>query len=129
MTRVGLILLAGATLFSVAACSANGGKDAADAARPSAMGADFALTSQSITLPVDANETFPAGPHADAMEANCRACHSPSMILVQPPLSHDDWAKEVDKMRSVYKASVAEEDVPAILAYLDDYSARQGTGN
>lgn len=83
----------------------------------------FALVSTAVTLPVDAG-SFPPGPHVDAIAANCSACHSPSMILTQPPLTADQWRAEVKKMREVYKATVADEDVPLIVAYLVDRSRR-----
>lgn len=100
----------------------------ADDARKSALGKDFALVPASITLPMDDAETFPGGPNVALVETNCRACHSPSMILTQPPLSHEEWVKEVSKMRTTFKAVVPEEDVPGILAYLDDFSAKQVRG-
>lgn len=86
---------------------------------------DFKPVGASITLPDAFKETFPAGPGAEAMDNNCRTCHSPSMVLVQPPLKHDEWAKEIDKMIKVYKAPVNAADLPAIAAYLDALSAKQ----
>ena len=38
--------------------------------------------------------------------------------LEQPPLPRKTWEAEVDKMRKTYGAPVADEDVPAIVAYL-----------
>ena len=75
------------------------------------------LTSTNINLPDDA-ATYPDGPHADVVNANCTACHSASMALTQPALSADQWKAEVTKMREIYKAPVAERDVPGIVAYL-----------
>lgn len=75
------------------------------------------LVSTSVELPAD-DATYPAGPHADLVNANCTVCHSASMALAQPPLSTDQWKAEVTKMREVYKAPVAEADVPAIVDYL-----------
>ena len=40
------------------------------------------------------------------------------MVLNQPSLSRADWQGEVDKMRHVYKAPVAEGDAAAIVDYL-----------
>jgi cytochrome c5 len=76
----------------------------------------FTLSSASIELPDDA--PYPAGPGGDLMNANCTACHSASMALEQPALGKAQWAAEVDRMRKVYKATVADKDVPAIIAYL-----------
>ena len=97
---------------------------AATAPKPSRVSAGgFSLNSAAIDLPADA-AGFPDGPNADAINANCVACHSASMALSQPVLSRDQWKAIVTKMRDVYKAPVAEEDVPAILEYLDGVSAR-----
>ena len=88
------------------------------AAPPASVAANgFALTSTSVDLPTD-EATYPAGPHADLVNANCTACHSASMALTQPVLTADQWKATVTKMREVYKAPVAEQDVPAIVAYL-----------
>lgn len=86
----------------------------------------FKLTTTAVTLPDASAEAYPAGPGAAAMDANCRACHSPSMVLLQPPLKHEDWVKELDKMRGAYKAPINAADEPAILDYLDVLSAGQG---
>lgn len=84
----------------------------------------FTLVSTSVELPTD-EAVFPAGPHADVVNASCTSCHSASMVLTQPPLSAEQWTAEVAKMRDVYRAPVAEADVPAIVAYLAGVSARQ----
>ena len=119
------IAVVGAALL-LASCSRNSDEDEVEQRpRHGAMGADFALTSESITLPTDEAEMWPAGPGAEQIDLNCRACHSPSMVLTQPPLSHDEWVKVIDKMRTTYKAAVNEQDIPAILAYLDNFSAKQ----
>lgn len=114
--------LIGATAFAallLAGCSSN----SADDSNP-AMSKDFKLTSESIELPSDADQVFPDGPGAEAMNNNCRACHSPSMVLVQPPLTHDQWVHEVDKMRDTFKAPIDEAAIPDIIAYLDGYSTK-----
>lgn len=120
------IAAAGAVLL-LAGCSGSPDKGKAEQQQPrrSAMGNDFALTSQNIALPTDETETWPAGPGAEQIDTNCRACHSPSMVLTQPPLSHDEWVKVVDKMRTTYRAVINDEDLPMILTYLDNFSARQ----
>jgi hypothetical protein len=88
----------------------------------SVSGPGLTLTSISVEFPED-TAVYPDGPHADIINANCIACHSASMGLYQPPLSAAAWRKEVEKMRDTYKASIAEEDVPAIVAYLAAMSA------
>jgi hypothetical protein len=73
--------------------------------------------SASIDLP-QGNFQFPPGPGSDAITNNCLACHSAGMVLNQPSLPKATWEAEVRKMINIYKAPVAPEDVPAIVAYL-----------
>lgn len=88
-------------------------------------GGGLTLTSTSIDLPDNA-APYPDGLHADVINANCASCHSASMVLNQPALTKVQWTEEVGKMRNVYKAPVAESDVPAIVAYLAAMSAKIG---
>jgi mono/diheme cytochrome c family protein len=71
----------------------------------------------SITLPDDPLE-LPPGPGADAVVANCAACHSPSTMLQQPRMSREKWLSTVTKMRETYKAPIDEAAIPAIVDYL-----------
>jgi mono/diheme cytochrome c family protein len=82
----------------------------------------FAFTDVAVRLPQDTAQ-FPVREGADAMNANCAACHSPSMILLQPALTTDEWKAEITKMREVYKAPIDPTAEPAILAYLEATSA------
>jgi hypothetical protein len=75
----------------------------------------IALRSQSMTLPT---ETVVLPASADILTTNCTACHSPELILTQPRLKPEQWAAEVAKMRTAYKASIAESDDPKIVAAL-----------
>jgi len=59
------------------------------------------------------------GEGADPVNENCTACHSAEMVLAQPPLAKATWQAEVTKMVKVYKASVDEKDIPAIVEYLN----------
>lgn len=82
---------------------------------------NFTVKSTSVELPYD--ETFfPDGPGAEVMNNNCASCHSASMALLQPKLSREQWTEIVRKMRDVYHAPVADEDVPAIIDYLAQLS-------
>jgi hypothetical protein len=83
----------------------------------------FVLKSVSVELPVSEVE-FPAPPNAQAITANCLACHSAGMVLTQPALSRATWAGVVDKMIHAYKAPINEADAPAIVDYLQ---ATKGT--
>lgn len=76
------------------------------------------LRSVSLDLP-QGDQMFPPGPGVDALNNNCLACHSAEMVSYQPALSRATWEAEVNKMINTYKAPVAAEDVPAIVAYLD----------
>ena len=99
----GGVVLCGATL-------------AAETAQPSVSANGVTLRSVSVEFP-DSGRTF-EGPGADAVNANCLACHSAGMILAQPRLSRAAWQAEVEKMRKTYKAPIDEKDVPAIVDYL-----------
>jgi hypothetical protein len=79
--------------------------------------AGIRLRSVGFDIPVE-GRAFPAGPGADAMTANCTACHTSGMILTQPPLTRAEWTGEVNKMIHTYKAPVDAADVPAIVTYL-----------
>jgi mono/diheme cytochrome c family protein len=75
------------------------------------------LNSVHVNLPTS-GEMFPNGPNADVVNGNCVACHSIDMVLNQPDMPKAGWEAEVNKMRNVYKAPVAAEDVGAIVDYL-----------
>jgi mono/diheme cytochrome c family protein len=70
-----------------------------------------------VELPTE-ERMFPGGDKAAAINGNCLACHSASMVLNQPPLTRAVWSAEVHKMVSAYKAPVSPQDVDAIIAYL-----------
>ena len=65
-----------------------------------------------------AGRAFPPGPGVDAMSGNCMSCHTPGMILNQPAMTRADWAGEVNKMVTVYKAPIDAADIPTIVTYL-----------
>lgn len=75
------------------------------------------LKSLSVTLP-ETSAMFPPGPGVDAINNNCLSCHSVEMVLNQPALPKAGWQAEVTKMRNVFKAPIAESDVPTIVDYL-----------
>ena len=117
MNLIGCSLVGAAVLFALAvpACAGD--------APTAVTGGGVTLHSVSVDLP-DSDRTFPGGNKADAANDNCLSCHSAGMVLTQPPLSRAAWQAEVDKMRTVYKAPVAAEDVPTIVDYL---AGRQGS--
>lgn len=85
-----------------------------------------AAAPQSLDLP-DADGPFEdiASVSAEAMNANCLACHSSAMVTHQPALSPTQWQAEITKMRSLYRAPIDSGDDAAILAWLVAHSARQ----
>lgn len=87
-----------------------------------ATAAPVTLQSVDVTLPVD--ESWFTGPDADLLNANCTACHSPSMVLLQPGMDAQGWGHSVTKMRHVYKAPIEETDVPKLIEALVRTTAR-----
>ncbi|MGA7804298.1 cytochrome c [Bradyrhizobium sp.] len=86
------------------------------AAPAAAASSPLNFTSVDVDLPFG-ERMFP-GPNADAINNNCLACHSAGMVLTQPSLPRKTWQAEVEKMRSTYKAPVADQDVGPIVDYL-----------
>lgn len=81
------------------------------------MRKELAFSDVSVTLPDDTT-ALPQGTGADLVTASCTACHSPAMILTQPRLTAAQWKATVEKMQHVFKAPVADKDIPAIVDYL-----------
>lgn len=99
---------------AVAAYAAETGPTAPKAA---SEGAGIRLRSVGFEFPI-AGRSFPPGPGADQISANCVTCHTPGMILNQPALTRAEWTTEVNKMVKVYKAPVDDADIPEIITYL-----------
>jgi len=104
-------------------CSTAPAHGAPPATPATVTGHGVTLRSVSVDLPFG-KASFPGGAGAKAVNNNCLACHSASMVLNQPKLSRTAWQSEVDKMVSVYKAPVTTADVPAIVNYLSALPAR-----
>ena len=79
----------------------------------------FVLKSVSVELPTS-DITFPGGAAADAINANCLACHSAGMVLTQPNLAKAAWSAEVDKMIHTFKAPINQGNATAIVDYLSE---------
>ena len=71
-----------------------------------------------ISLPGDAGMAFKPGPGLAAAQANCLTCHSSAYVATQPPLTRAQWTAEVTKMKNVYGAPIADDQIPAIVDYL-----------
>ena len=73
----------------------------------------------SVELP-DAEGLLPEryGVSSEAVNNNCLACHSATMITAQPRLSRVQWGETIAKMRTVYAAPIDPADDKAILDWL-----------
>jgi hypothetical protein len=83
-----------------------------------AVAADGVTSFKSVNVDLPFGDRMFEGPGADGVNNNCLACHSVGMVMTQPPLSRQTWEAEVAKMRNVYKAPIANEDVTPIVDYL-----------
>jgi mono/diheme cytochrome c family protein len=81
-----------------------------------------------VKLPVS-EAVFPPGNGADIANGQCLVCHSAGMVLRQPPLSQDDWAGEINKMRSAYGAPIPADQVEALARYLHGINGRSKGGS
>jgi hypothetical protein len=71
--------------------------------------------------------TLAPGPNLELVQQNCVACHSADYISTQPrplPNARGFWQAEVVKMKSLYGAPIAQEDVGKIVDYLADTYGR-----
>jgi mono/diheme cytochrome c family protein len=71
-----------------------------------------------IELPRDTAMLKP-GPGADMATGQCLICHSAEYITTQPrdkPLAF--WKAEVEKMKKVYGAPIADDQIDSVAAYL-----------
>ena len=104
-------------LAFAAALIACGGAALARQKGPASMSrAGITLTSATLAVPDDP-PGFPEGPAGELVTNNCTACHSAEMILNQPPLGAK-WQATIEKMRTVYHASIAPADDAALVAAL-----------
>lgn len=85
-------------------------------AAPDTVG-DMVTRTVDIRLP-NGGTTLPPGNGADLANSQCVICHSAGMITRQPPLSFQDWKAEVNKMRAVYGAPLAVDQIEQIAQYL-----------
>lgn len=88
------------------------------AASPSAFAETKAVgRTAAIELPAG-DAVVPDRPGALFIDRDCLSCHSAELIMNQPALTRDIWRVEIDKMRTVFGAKIAPDDVEAILSYL-----------
>ena len=76
--------------------------------------------SKSITLPPDGVQLKASAlPGYAKAQANCVACHSAEYMQYQPPTAaRPYWDAMVKRMKAVFKAPIADEDMPVIVDYL-----------
>jgi len=72
----------------------------------------------SIALPPIAPPDMPSGPEKDSFTANCMLCHTPRYVLMQPAFPRKTWQAEVEKMKKVYGAPIADDQIAHIVDYL-----------
>jgi cytochrome c553 len=78
----------------------------------------LALAVAQVEVQLPADEPQFAGPDADLLNGNCAACHSAEMIFTQPRMTEDQWRHSVEKMRTVYKAPITDEEAAKLPAAL-----------
>jgi hypothetical protein len=78
------------------------------------------LAAKDIQLPPDAVQLKPSTlPGYAKAQANCTMCHSAEYMRMQPPnAARPYWDAMVHRMKVVFKAPVADEDMPEIVDYL-----------
>ena len=82
-----------------------------------------------VAVDLPTSETsFPAGKGADIANAQCLICHSAGMVLEQPPLTRDEWAGEINKMRDSFGAPLPADQVEALAGYLYRIAGRRSSG-
>lgn len=84
---------------------------------------------KTLALPPDgAQLTASPLPGYAKAKAQCVACHSAEYMLFQPPTApRAYWEAMVKRMKTVFKAPVVDEDMPAIVDYLvKTYGNEQG---
>lgn len=97
----------------VVACAAALGSAALAAAKPAPP-----TGAVSVTLPGDAGMQFKAGTGVVAAQTYCLTCHSSAYVSTQPALTRAQWIAEVTKMRSVFGATIPDDQTGILVDYL-----------
>ncbi len=76
--------------------------------------------SKNVSLPPDVVQLKPSAlPGYAKAQANCVACHSAEYMQYQPPsAARPYWDSMVKRMKLVFKAPIADEDMPEMVEYL-----------
>ena len=85
-----------------------------------ALGVAGQALSKSIQLPPDGVQLKASSlPGYAKAQTNCVACHSAEYMVYQPPnASRPYWDAMVKRMKTVFKAPVPDDDIPALVDYL-----------
>jgi mono/diheme cytochrome c family protein len=77
-------------------------------------------TAKTIVLPPDGVQLKPSTlPGYAKAQVNCVACHSAEYMLYQPATApRAYWDAMAKRMKLVFKAPIADEDIPVIVDYL-----------
>lgn len=78
----------------------------------------------SVDLPA-IQTSFPRGDGSVIAKANGLICRSAGMVLNQPPLTHDEWKKENNKMQNAFGAPLPADQVEALARYLGRINSRR----
>jgi len=81
-------------------------------------GAKYSVGSYPLYAP---DAEFPAGEGRDLVLGYCNACHSPRYILMQPPLTKEQWTAEVTKMVKTFGMPIPDPDQATIANYLSTH--------
>ncbi len=75
---------------------------------------------KTIEIPSETLQLKPSAlPGYAKAQANCVACHSVEYMQYQPPnAARPYWDATVKRMKGVFKAPIADADMPAIVDYL-----------
>ena len=95
--------------------------------RPSVAGSSLLSAQRWAPVHVDLpiSETpFPPGTGSEIATSQCLICHSAGMILLQPPLTQEQWLAEINKMRSAFGAPIPANQIDALVNYLSSLANR-----
>ena len=78
------------------------------------------LVAKDLQIPPDTVQLTPSPlPGYAKAQANCTMCHSAEYMRYQPPsAARPYWDAMVHRMKAVFKAPIADEDMPEIVDYL-----------
>ena len=78
------------------------------------------IVAKDIQIPPDTVQLTPSPlPGYAKAQANCTMCHSAEYMRYQPPsAARPYWDAMVHRMKAVFKAPIADEDMPDIVDYL-----------